>query len=483
MTRTNNRTASFRALRLGLLVGCATLGASAIFSFTAELHAVPITGDSGPGGVGTQDGNSDLFLWLRADRGISENDNAGFVSDWADFSGNNRNGEQTSTPNQPAFISSLPALNNRPVVRADDALDHHVDLDISGTAASDFTFFYALSPGTNSTNSYLLDRSGDNTSTRLITGYNGSGSSPGQPGYFHNGGWVRSSNAADTSTQQLTFVLDSSASDASRIYRDGTSLTLIETADYAQRNLNTAGIPGSAVSNFSGDYAEVAIFDTALDGTRQVIVENYMASLYGLTTAQDFYAGDTNGNGDYDLDVFGIGNDGTDVFDSTGSEGLGIEATGGTLDAGEFVLAGHSTASNGLTTADVNVDDQRWERVWYIDTNDNQVDATLGFGWSDSGLVVPFDAGFNTLYYSPTDPFFFSQLASASSISGDQVFFNLQAADFQTGYYTLGTAIPEPSSVLLLGVGVLALSAPARRRSQVRRRTAAVPAANHGLRS
>ena len=126
------------------------------------------------------------------------------------------------------------------------------------------------------------------------------------------------------------------------------------------------------------------------------------------------------------------------------------------------MLAGHKTTSNGLTTADMTDDRERWERLWYLDTNGGNVDATLGFDWSDSGLVAPFDPAFGTLYYIATDPFSFSKIASASSVVGDEVFFSL--ASLPTGFYTIGTAIPEPSSFLLLGLGALGLVRHTRRR-------------------
>jgi Big-like domain-containing protein/fibronectin type III domain protein len=69
-------------------------------------------------GDGLSDPNelSGLKLWLKADAGVT-NDASDRVSGWADQSGNNNHGSQTTAANKPLYVANV--LNGKPVIRFD----------------------------------------------------------------------------------------------------------------------------------------------------------------------------------------------------------------------------------------------------------------------------------------------------------------------------------------------------------------------------
>jgi MYXO-CTERM domain-containing protein len=227
---------------------------------------------------------------------------------------------------------------------------------------------------------------------------------------------------------------------------------------------------------FTGNVAEVLVFDRVINAAERILINNYLASKWNpdtpvitLAASTDHYAGDTPANGNYDRDVFGIGRvDANNLVSSSGNiAGLHIDAMGGTLDNGEWLLAGHNVASNSLTSADV-VGMSRWSRSWYVDTNDSHLDVNFGFDFSDSGLTGPLSGEPFYLLFRDDESSLFTPLAVTGTVSGDMVTFSLLDGQFTSGYYTLGL-VPEPSAlVALLGLGAVgALLAWQRRRTGI----------------
>ncbi len=212
----------------------------------------------------------------------------------------------------------------------------------------------------------------------------------------------------------------------------------------------------------TGAIAEVLFYDVPLNGAEQRITENYLSAKYNVggivvgsdatLGAYDRYAGDLAANGDYDLEVFGVGRvNALNALTSGNSAGLQIDAIGG-LDDEEWVLAGHKSTTNGWVTDNLPADAYaRWDRVWYVDAT-GEVDVRFTFDHGDGGLASLSPGATFGLLYSPTDALDFSFIAMGSVV-GDQVTFNLAGGQLQDGYYTLG--VPEPSTLLLAALGLL----------------------------
>ncbi|MCS7303980.1 MAG: PEP-CTERM sorting domain-containing protein, partial [Thermoguttaceae bacterium] len=194
------------------------------------------------------------------------------------------------------------------------------------------------------------------------------------------------------------------------------------------------------------------------------VVENHLSAKYGiaLASAADFYTGDDPAKGDYDLDVFGVGRvNATNKLLEAGSAGFGFQAVDATLGDGEFLMAGHKKATNAWVSTDLPAGSGirlRWDRVWYVDTT-GTMDALFAFGFTDGGLspqtLQP--AEYYALLYSPTNAFQFSVLAAGGWNGPDQILFTLSGSQIQDGYYTLGIAVPEPASLVLLVLGAAGL--------------------------
>ena len=102
-------------------------------------------GGTGPGGVGTTNGTSNLVLWLDA-ASITQSGNTP-ISVWADKSGYGNDANQPTILNQPAFITDT--INGQPVVRFDGLQNY---LIVSDTAYLDNTAGLTIFAVTNPSN-------------------------------------------------------------------------------------------------------------------------------------------------------------------------------------------------------------------------------------------------------------------------------------------------------------------------------------------
>lgn len=199
---------------------------------------------------------------------------------------------------------------------------------------------------------------------------------------------------------------------------------------------------------FQGHIGEVIVFHRPLNQAERVIVENYLAAKYGLTMSDgDRYAGDDPAKGDYDREVIGIGRE-LDVVNAQ-AYGAGLTlASYGTQANGDYVLAGHKTATNSLVTSNLPAGvAKRWSRVWYLDKS-GAPQATIGFDWSRGGLAADYDPSLTPrLLYRASDGGAFSVLDVPASVTGDQATFSLPSAALADGYYTLGLADDTPPTL------------------------------------
>jgi len=181
-------------------------------------------------------------------------------------------------------------------------------------------------------------------------------------------------------------------------------------------------------------------------------------------TWADLYRGDEPAQGNYDRDVFGIGQvDAANKVTAAGSAGLGLMVENASLGDGDFLLAGHAQPTNSIVDTQLSgfaID--RWDRAWYLDKT-GDLDALLTFDFGDAGLPflgLPADAGYQfALLFAESLPDDFQVLDFTNwTLNGDQVSFTMPDAMLRDGYYTLGTAfVPEPTTLSLLALGALGL--------------------------
>lgn len=199
---------------------------------------------------------------------------------------------------------------------------------------------------------------------------------------------------------------------------------------------------------FTGDIAEILAFDRVINEAERVIVENYLAAKWNpdapiitLATGSQRYAGYTADNGNYDLDVFGIGRvNSSNAFISCDTcTGLRLSATSAGDD--DWLLVGHKTITNSLLIAGAESGvKERWARVWYFDKTDadDSLAVTLTFDFGEGGVST--NGSQYDLLYSSTDPFVFRPITQSSVVS-NQIVFTVTSSQIGDGYYTVGRAV------------------------------------------
>jgi len=426
------------------------------FEFLEDRRLLTTMTAGGPGGFLALGSTSEVEAWFRADAGVEQA--GGTVSVWRDQSG--RGDDATRLATVGPTVATSATLNDLPVLRfvrstTTATIDDLRFTGVSHAAGNDLSFLAVVQPDASFTIGnqigFFLGSTVNANDTTKIGAWN-------SPTFFRrisNGGnqgtaaWPTDPGTPEPRIIYVQRDADNSITSAFDGATPGSELTQSATS-----RINRIGGPTDSATNnqdWPGDIAELAFFGRPLNSVEQTLACNYLASKYNISLntaggAFDKYAGDTAGAGNYDLDVFGIGHDGTSSVATAGNGGFGIEATGGTLDAGEFILAGHRVPSNSVVTSVLPGGvDYRWDRVWYVDTNGGSVDADLAFGFKDAGLTPPVDGVTYTLLRSATSgPLNFSAAATAVSSGGRVVF---PVSGLSDGYYTLGGVQHLPTAV------------------------------------
>lgn len=423
-------------------------------------------GQTGPGGVGSTDGTSNLVFWLDANQ-IATLVSGSRISSVTDLSG--AGNDATHNQDKPQYVKSV--VNGNAVIRFDginsDLRGDLGDFDAPGTIIA-FARYDQADQGEDD-NDYIFsigssNTAGTNTSISRRKDEDGLGLNKNLH-YTWDGSNIHYSNTTATGNTWLAFAHMLNTSNVSTKYHqtfvDGTELSFstdfpsalnsdgqFEIGDFRNASDNTFKL--------DGDVAEVAIFDKLLNTAELNIIYSYLAGKYdhstaigGGTTYTDYYAGDDNAKGDNDLDIVGIGrHSSSEINDRAYTAGMTMSIS--TFDDGDYALAGHSLADNGINTSDLADTDvsetleARWDRVWYFDLtdSDNDVTANFIFNISDGGLGG--DAGGNSSNYKVIYRSGLSGswdlLSTVPTYRTDSIIFtNVDIGSKGDGYYTLAT--------------------------------------------
>ncbi len=435
---------------------------------------------SGPGGIGSNLSTSDsLILWLRADSLVTLNGSSQ-VTGWGDISGNDNDFTSSS-----GFTVNSAGLNNRPTIDMSETSNGLLSGPNTGSilgnssgapanAGDIFVVFeqaagnsgYAIQfPRNNSTSSFLtfVSRGGDD-------GNPVDGGEPNDVEVFYRDGtpaWgvVSSEGTAldngftDGAFHVLRFGVDP-IGDSVYMFSMDSFVESITSADPSYEGSTGNGpvrIGSSGASqDYNGEMAEIIVFGDVINEAQFIVLQNYFNARYGLTTSNDFYAGNFDGT-EYREDVIGIGNEGTSSHLSTsgGGGGLYLEGTlgaGSTLfDEDEWIFAGHDGGLTETTFADVpDADVVRIERIWKLEkTNGGPnpgVDIIMSFDLSEMGLS---NVAGPTLYKRTASSGDFTNLGLTPTVNGDVISFNVSDANTADGtqFFTLGFTASVPGGV------------------------------------
>lgn len=414
---------------------------------------------TGPGGIGNATNNS---LWLKANAGTSSTTSGTSISSWNDMSGNANHVSQATTNQRPTYVANV--MNGFPAILFDNSSANNDYL--SGADASNLDNTTGLTIFTVT----RMNNLGDARS--IIAKRTNVGVNQAYMFFYYTSNYVnidiesnndRWTTTPTTFSTNTNYLLDlyyngSIPNPRARVYSAG---TLIKSGNESATSLidyNSPLLIGTThigdTRPFGGYIAEIILYREALNDACRIIVDNYLAAKYAIAlSANDYYAGDTPANGDFDFEVAGIGQSAAgstnNAFAPEASGGMGITYVSGFND-GDYILAGHKLHINNTISTDIAVTtggpiDVRWERIWYIDVTNTSTSITadvvfdLGDGGFPGAMAGP--ASNYKLLYRAVNSGAWTIVATASSVSGDLITFANYSftGNANDGYYTIGT--------------------------------------------
>jgi len=415
-----------------------------------------VTAQTGPAGVGTSASN---VLWLKSDigtfsdAGITAAVAAGSVQQWNDQSGNLKHAIQTTANLKPSLQNNI--FNSQPALRFDGSNDC---LLASAVTTANLASVFAI----------VRFSSLPSPNPGIIQ------ASPTGLGFSTNAGdksigmWVNSTNSniwgrGVQSNNTQCQILQNTALSVNNGYiinnrYDGANIRqyvnngAAGTVAYngTLKSWTDFGIGRQGTESWAGDISEIITYNVSLNEAQRIIVDNYLSAKYDITlAANDKYAGDNFGNGNYDYEVAGVGKDATGSnpsFSASISGGIGVSTTGIGFDNTDYILAGHATNTNSQVTTDVGgmtgTNNARWHRIWYVDITNTgtNIETNIEFDMSDGDVgVVALSTPTNyVLLYRAAQTGTWTELATANAITGDRVQFN-NYSFVNDGYYTIGS--------------------------------------------
>ena len=327
---------SYERLSRALILLCAMVGATGVLAQT------------GPGGVGDSASN---ILWLAADNitGLADGND---ITTWTDGSGNSNDLSQPDANFKPIYKTNI--LNGLPAVR--------FNKDNGRIRRTNFTTF----PTTAITEIYV--NSNNNEAGEGILSYASAGSDNdfllfnSSSLTIYRGGNTNSSVSVKDNNFHIVNASWRSSDGSTEVWKDGVkefsgSGLQTGTAITSGGNLAIAGEQDAVDGGYAptqahfGDFTEVLIFNTYLNSAQHIIVNNYLASKYALSIANDKYSYD----GSHQTNVAGIGREDTsNQHVDAQSAGILAVNTPSSLDDGDYLLFGHDNgAINAWTSTEI----------------------------------------------------------------------------------------------------------------------------------
>ncbi len=348
------------------------------------------TAQTGPGGIGSNDGTSDLSLWLDATQITGLTDGAELPG-WLDLSGN---GNHARIPaNAPSYTNI--GSNGRPTVTFDNANSEYlfVPTNIEVMPTNEVSVFVVGNYENASDNWGALISSSDDDNWDDgwgIAENNGTGNI-----MFYLDDYATNvcnhSASVDYGTDHVWSLIFNTTDNLGFGYKSESACSFAFNGPLnynggANDDLLIGAGPdnGGAGYFMNGDVSEVILYDVALNDAQRIIVTNYLAAKYGVAlSANDVYNEDDNGN--YDFDVAGIGRvDASNLHNDSQGTGIIRVLNPSGLGDDEFLMWGHDNgALQGSETTDVPVGvDARLDRVWRV-SEVNTAGAAINVGAID----------------------------------------------------------------------------------------------------
>ncbi|MBL3658955.1 T9SS type A sorting domain-containing protein [Fulvivirga sediminis] len=423
---------------------------------------------SGPGGIGSSDGTSNLVLWHDAaqltftDAGVSPTADGDSILQWNDLSGYENHSSQITSDRRPSWNESI--INGLPAVYfGDDFMRSAIDIN---PATTDFSFFVAFQES-GSFDRTLISQTGgsgvgrslffvNNSVIRSLVGGTNQNSLPWN---YSPGVWTVAGNNYDSYDPSL-----STPSSSQTFYLNGnTSNTKSGFNGESATGNWIIGAANSGTQRFLFGYiAEMVIFNSLLNKAQLIIIQNYLASKYGLPLlSNDVYIQDDVANGDYDYEVAGIGRvDASNIHNDAKGSGMIRILNPTDLEDDEFLIWGHDNGTpRAIETSDVPPGvEARLERVWRaseVNTSGAAIDVgavDISFDLTEIAVVTASDL--KLLVDTNNNGLFNDETPISGAISlGDNIYaFTGSSAITNNLRFTLGTSnkseTPLPIDIL-----------------------------------
>ncbi len=420
-----------------------TLKMEGAILFFLMLHSTFLFAQTGPAGIGTNDGSSTLKLWYRPDFGISTTGTS--VDSWQNGAGVAAHDLVSAGTNRPTLVNT--AVNGYDELSYDgnDYLETTGALTTTNfitDQASSFVVTQRTGISANwvyATFPHQADRFSCHISWSNGTVYWDIGGCCGTQTRIQVGGLGSLANYSYWS-------YDASNALGKQLYRNGSLL---------QNRANTQNYTSHASHSFrigqvlNGNITEVIIYNQRINSAQRIIVENYLSAKYDIVpAANDLYDEDNAGNGNYDFDVAGIGQvDATNTHADSRGTGIVRILNPSDLNDDEFLIWGHDGGDQQATekTDIPSGIDGRFERVWRV-SEVNMSSAAVDVGsvdirWDLTGLGNVTASDLRLLIDTDNDGFFADEtpITGAVDLGGDVYEFSAQSGLQNNLRFTLAT--------------------------------------------
>ncbi len=353
----------------------------------------------------------DLVLWLKAGLDVTGTS----VSTWEDQSTSGFSATQGTAANQPAYNASAVNFNPSLTFDGDDYMSLGNVMDYR-SGADEWSFFCVFNPVNTGT---LLSRASSGTSTDRQYQYYVSGGVAGNiiGGTANTGAATVTGSWNIMESQVSTTAVNTWINGLADITNGGIG------SSFETTNVLLGARSGGAGFVYTGDIAEVIMYNKAMSAFEKDVIETYLGVKYGITLSHDYYSSAYDGsnaasttlydvsNG-YGNDIAGIGRDDSGFLYqpksiSSNTDAILTVSNPQGLDDGEYLMWGNNdaalTETSTGTPASVN---DMLQRKWYI-SETGEVQATdltfdvsgiagVGGAVTDFALIVDTDADFSS---------------------------------------------------------------------------------------
>ncbi len=438
-----------------------------IHLFTYIVCAVSAIAQTGPAGIGTNDGTSNLSLWLDASQISGVTTGNSITSPWLDLSGNGYNALIGGAPT----YSTTGGSNGMPTLIFDATMQDYLYIAENSEImpSSDFSVLVVANYENASDNWGGMINTSDDDAWNDGWGISENNGSGDMIFYIddYDGDDCRLAADSPYGQDEIWALIFNSTDEKGYGYRSetGCDFNYNNAVSYDQANNNNLLI-GTAPDNsgpdyfMSGDISEVIIFDKALNEAERIILVNYLSAKYDISlNSNNAYNEDNNG---YDYDVAGIGRTSSTAYiDNAQGSGIVTIYNPSDLEDNEFLIWGHDngnflTTSNNITASGV---EARLNRIWASSVAESDGTSTSdGVGTVSIQFhlesVAPSSASDLVLLMDKNDDGEFEQAeATGATYIGDEIFEFSGVTITNNDLFTVGTTDERNTPLNNVGPG------------------------------